>query len=70
MNEPKLILNVLLDKDGQMTVNLGTRHEALLALALRKAALTIDNVILETEYEVRVKDKPMIEIPKTILDKI
>lgn len=70
MSDPKLIILVQLDEGNQMTVKLGTHHEALLALALRKAQLTVDNVLLEKELLAQEAKKPLIEIPKNILDKI
>lgn len=70
MSDPKLIILVQLDESNQMTVKLGTHHEALLALALRKAQLSVDNVLLEKELMAQEANKPLIEIPKNMLDKI
>lgn len=70
MSEPKLILMVQLEDNNQMIVKLGTHHEALLALALRKAQLTVDNVLLEKELTAQEANKPVIELPNGLLEKL
>lgn len=70
MSESKLLLNVVLTEKNQVKVTLGTKHEALLALALRKAQLAVDEVLLQTDYENEVLKKSPIEIPTGILEKL
>ena len=68
MSDPRLLILVEL-VDNQVNVRLGTKHEALLSLALRKAQLTVDNVLLEPMFQPPPQSS-VIEIPQTILEKI
>lgn len=67
MTEPKLILKVELI-NNKMKVSLGTQHEALLALALRKAEMTFYDCMLSHDIE----DEPQVQqssivVPESII---
>lgn len=67
MSEPKLIIKVELI-DNRMKVTLGTQHEALLALALRKAELTVYDILLNNE----VHEQPTVitEVSRDIIKQL
>lgn len=47
--------------DGKMQITLGTKHEALLCLALRKCELFVTEVLIEGEF--KEEPKPAILTP-------
>jgi hypothetical protein len=63
MAEEKLVFKVEL-VDNNMRVTLGTKHEALLALGLRKVALFVDEEIIQSELS---KQQSAIQIPDSVL---
>lgn len=73
-NQSKLVLKAEII-NNKMAITLGTKHEALLCLALRKCELYITEVLLENEFKEEpvssiLKPGSEIQIPKSLVGKL
>lgn len=64
MSEPKLLVKAEL-VDNKVRVTLGTKHEAILALAIRKIEIYVTEVLLENEFKIAEAEKSPIITPNS-----
>ena len=69
VSEPKLIMKVELDDNGKLKLALGTRHPALLSLALQLLDIEVKDNILRGQ-EQQAQSDIITEVPSSLMGKL